>query len=184
LLRALQDLCRGVKRSLEEAMVYLEGIKLIGKQINIAEVDGLVASVRKRANKQRFANALKKVNEGLREPMSFEKEFTSLQKIRNILEHRNGIVGVQDLAGADTLDLVVPRLGLFFLSDGEEKEISVAQAFEAETEVYIKRVSRVKTFMVGDQIAIDAAEFNEIAFACILFAEDLGKKLPIIRAEE
>jgi hypothetical protein len=159
-------------------MIYLEGMKWIGRKITLGEVNGLVASVRKRANKRRFGEALRIINEGLKEPLSFEREFLSLQKIRNILEHRNGIVGVQDLDGSDTLDLTMPRLGMFFVSDGKEKEVVQGQAFEAGTEIYLRRVARIKSFRLGDQISIDPIEFNEIAFACILFAEDLGSKLP------
>jgi hypothetical protein len=74
----------------------------------------------------------------------------------------------------------MPRLGMFFMSDGEEKEVVQSQAFEGGAEIYLKRVARIKSFKLGDQINIDSAEFNEIAFACILFAEDLGSKLPDI----
>jgi hypothetical protein len=56
----------------------------------------------------------------------------------------------------------MPRLGVFFISDGEEKEVAQGQFFEAGAEVYIKRAARIKSFTLGDQINIDPVEFNEI----------------------
>lgn len=178
LVRGFLELARGTKASLEEAMLFIEGLKLTGRQMTIEQVNGEVAAIKKRANRRNFEQLLKKVNAGLREPTSFDREFLSLQKVRNILEHRAGIVGAQDVGDAQTLELLLPRLGLFHLVDGEEHEIDAQQHFEAGALLYMKRATRKRTFILNERITFTATQFNEIAFSCHLFASDLASKLP------
>ncbi|MDH2353749.1 hypothetical protein QCM77_43890 [Bradyrhizobium sp. SSUT18] len=182
MVRGLQDLSRGVKRSLEEAYLYVEGRKLVGRKMKLAELAGFEAQVRKRANRKDFGQIMSLVNPQLKEPLSFEEEFKSLQKIRNVLEHRDGIVGVQDLGERETLDLLIPRIGLFYMKDGQETEITGPTGpFPADTAMYIKRASpRKRSYKLGEQTKITGREFNEVAFACHLFAADLANKLPDI----
>lgn len=179
LVRGFLELARGTKASLEEAMLFIEASKMVGRRMTVGEFNGEIEAARKRANKRNFEQLLKMVNEGLREPTSFDAEFTSMQKVRNILEHRNGIVGVQDMNGKETLDLVLPRIGVFLAVDGEHVEVQQSKQFvKKDTEILIKRASRTKQFVLGDRITFTAAEFNEMAFACHLFAVDLAAKLP------
>ena len=61
------------------------------------------------------------MNAGLTSPLEFVQEFLSIQTVRNSLEHRNGIVGKQDLDdGGSTLTLTFPRWKFFYMRGEEE----------------------------------------------------------------
>jgi hypothetical protein len=47
---------------------------------------------RKKASDANFPVLMGLVNAGLNDTLHFEREFRSLQKVRNCLEHRNGVV--------------------------------------------------------------------------------------------
>jgi ribosomal protein S3 len=60
------------------------------------------------------------------------------------------------------------------------KEVEVGPGFvagEGGATISIKRVNRERIYRVGEKIEIDATQFQEIAFACHLFAEDIASKL-------
>ena len=52
----------------------------------------------------------------------------------------------------------------------------------AGDQIFIDRVSRSKTYRRGERVTFTAADFNEIAFACHMFAGELASKLPVLRA--
>jgi hypothetical protein len=110
--------------------------------------------------------------------MTYEKEILSLVAVRNCLEHRHGIVGAADADANGQLSLTLPRLQTVAIVEGKEIEIGPGYVSEASTQIGIKRVNRERTYRLGEKIEIDAAQFQEIAFACHLFAEDIASKLP------
>lgn len=77
------------------------------------------------------------------------------------------------------LPLTLPRLQAVAIVDGKEVEIGPGfVAGDGGATVSIKRVNRERILRIGEKIEIDAAQFQEIAFACHLFAEDITSKLP------
>jgi hypothetical protein len=53
---------------------------------------------------------------GLTTPLAFGAEFLSIQKVRNCLEHRGGVVGTQDADIDGILRLSFPRFKISSLS--------------------------------------------------------------------
>jgi hypothetical protein len=194
LSKGFQDLARGVRTTLEEAVLYLRTAAMKHGPTTLAKVEADIAEIRARAGAMRFPQLLEEVNPGLREPMAFEVEFRSLQKVRNCLEHRGGRVGRTDVeTGTESLTLSFPRLKLFYLRGDEEVEVAPGEAidtqapdnpFGGQTEVpiYFKRVTRNRTYGLGEAVKITASDFFEIAMACHFFAADLAAKLPILPA--
>lgn len=89
LTKGLQELARGIRHSLEEAYTYICVMKMSGRKTTKAAFDGEVAEIRRRAGRAKFPKLAKLGSAGLNQPLTFEEEFISLQKVRNCMEHRD-----------------------------------------------------------------------------------------------
>jgi hypothetical protein len=138
LSKGFQDLSRGVRESLEAAVVYLDVVRLSLRPFRLTynQINAKLDKFRKDAGKLPFPELLKKVNAGLKEPMAFESEFLSLQKARNCLEHRGGKVGQSDIndSASGMMVLSFPRLRVFYKKDNEEVEYVPGKPVEAHTD--------------------------------------------------
>lgn len=190
--KGFQDLTRALREMLEEAVLYLTLIKREAGLTTIAQIKAEIAAARAAAQRPPFPQLLEQVNADLVEPITFEAEYLSLQKVRNCLEHRGGLVAAKDVS-SDTgiLALSFPRLKLFYMRDGEEVELAADEAIDthqpgnlleeaAGVPIMLKRVTRVREYALGDPVVITLDDFAEIAMACQLFADDLASKLPTL----
>lgn len=192
LSKGFQDLARGVRETLEEAVFYLEMIKRKPGVTTLAKINADIAAVRKRAGAMNFPDLLSKVNAGLTEPMAFEDEFASIQKVRNCLEHRGGRVTEREVdADTNTLSLRFPRLRMFYIRGDLEIELAAGEVIDThspdnpfgeqeDVPIYMNRVTRSREYKLGEAVKISSADFVEIAMACNLFASDLAAKLPTL----
>lgn len=189
--KGFQDLARGVRATLEEGLLFLKMLQMpSGVMTTWGAVEADIAEIRATAAKLNFPTLMSQVNAGLKEPMAFEAEFQSLQKVRNCLEHRGGRVGPKDV-DPDTgkLALTFPRLKAFYLRGEEEVELVVGEAIDThspsnpfgkgeEVAIYIKRVTRSREYELHEPVIIGDRDFFEIALACQIFASDVATKLP------
>lgn len=192
LSKGFQDLARGVRETLEEAVLYLTMMKRNPGMTTLAEVEADMAAIRANAAKPPFPKLLEEVNAGLTEPMAFDAEFLSLQKARNCLEHRGGRVGSRDVdAETGTMTLSFPRLRTFYHRGDEEIELAPGEVIDTHkpdnpfekgegVQIYMNRVTRSREYALGEPVVIAASDFYEIAMACQLFASDVAAKLPIL----
>lgn len=190
LARGFQDLTRGVRETLEEAYLYISVWREHGGQtINFKYLQDTMDQAKRSARFKKFPELLGKVNECLQEPLAFEAEFMSLQKLRNCLEHRGGCISESDIDdGEKSLMLSFPRMMLFYNRQGEECELKVGEiidtwapensALTGEVQVLARLATRQRHYELGDRVVIDEKDFFEIAMACHFFASDLAAKLP------
>ncbi|WP_428428656.1 hypothetical protein [Pararhizobium sp.] len=176
--RGFRDLAHGVRASLEEAYLYINLIRDAGKVTIWGEFEALHDLMKKAANRMNFKNLMREVNAGLKEPLAFEEEFLSLQKVRNCLEHRHGIVAEIDVDHPNGMRLALPHTKIFFVKDGQEIEVAVGQYFKKETAISIRLDTRERFFSLGSRVSFSGEEFDEIAMGSWLFASDLASKLP------
>lgn len=189
LSRAFHDLARGVRESLEEAELYIFCLKYIGRPISLIEFNNDTAIFKRKVQMKKFPDLMLSVNQNLTESLAFEKEFLSLQKVRNCLEHRRGVVGLSDVHNGN-LDLHFPRIRLFYRRGEVEIELAPGEVLDThepgvrspdsgEVPIYLQRTTRTISYAVGEKIEISADQFFEIAMGCFMFADDLAKKLPV-----
>lgn len=190
LSKGLHELARGVRGSLEEAILYLAFIARAPSVTTLEEIDQEAEAIRSRAKAMSFPALMEEVSAGLTERLTFEEEFRSIQNARNCLEHRGGIVGARDLDGeTDTLTLSFPRMKMFYERDGEEVELEAGHVIDAQeselggVQILGRMVTRSKSYALGDRVEITSRDFNEIAMACHVFAGDLAGKLPTLAPE-
>jgi hypothetical protein len=183
LAAGFHSLVRGVHESLEAAAVISQ---LLTGQVRVpssATLSEILDSLRKPVSKLRFPALLAKVNAMLVSPLDFEREVLSMQKVRNCLEHRRGIVRNEDIDASGALTLSFPRMKLFYMRGSEEIEVKrdePVNADDGEPDVQIlgRLVTRSRTYQLGERITFTAGEFSEIAMACSFFGNELASKLP------
>ncbi len=193
LSKGFQDLARGIRETLEEAVFYLAMVKKEPGMTTWGQVEADMAAIRAGAARLQFPQLLSDVNSGLVEPMAFDAEFASLQKVRNCLEHRGGRVSQRDVDPATgTLMLSFPRLRAFYMRGKQEIEVVPGEAIDThdpensfgegeEVPIYMNtRVMRSREYALGEPVIITASDFFEIAMACQLFASDVAAKLPTL----
>lgn len=181
--RGIAELARGLRLSLEEAHLYLSVFSLVGKEATFGEFQKVVAEARGWANKVNFPDLMAAVNGKLKEPLVFSREMASLQRVRNCLEHRKGIVGKQDVDdGSDAFTLFFPRIRIFTVVDGKEVQLRRGLRLEAGQVVAVQNQLHERKFKLGQQITLDIEEYQELAFAMNFFANDLQLKLPTVVA--
>lgn len=195
LAKGFQDLARGIRETLEEALFFITMFARPAGVTTMAALETDMANIRSAASKLTFPTLMERVNDGLAERMAFDAEFQSLQNVRNCLEHRGGRVGAKDVdATTGILTLSVPRLKSFYVRGEDEIELVAGQAIdthapdnpfgEEEVPIYIRRVTRTRDYALDEPVVIAASDFFEIAFACHLFAGDVASKLPTSPAND
>jgi len=179
LAKAFQDLMRGVRASLEEAFLFVK-LFSIGqmKATSNSTLDDIMAPFRNDAARRNFPPLLAHVNSKLERPLEFVDAYQSMQDARNCLEHRAGIVGKKDAADDGVMRLRFPRVKMFFVRDDAEIELERGTAVEAGTQILMRMDLRVREFKIGERLTIAAADFDEIAFACYYFGNQLAQRLP------
>lgn len=185
LAKGFQDLARGVRQSLEEAAVYINLLSSGPLKIrSSATLEEIIEPIRDPIEKLNFPDLMSRVNAGLTARLDFEVEFRSMQRVRNCLEHREGVVRRRDLdAGTSTLTLSFPRLKVFYMRGEEEVELARdervdAQDGQPDVQILARIVPRSKTYALGDRVTFTTDEFTEIARACSFFGRELAEKLP------
>jgi hypothetical protein len=180
--KAISDLMRGVRSSLEQSHVALQLMSGTVKAASNSTLDAVLAPLHEKAAKLKFGQLLQGVNAKLGEPLAFGDAFESLQQARNCFEHRNGIVGAVDAPAGGVLVLRFPRAKTFYLKDGKEVELQNGHVVDdgsgsSEVQIYFKLDIRERRFRAGQRISLSAADFNEIAFACNLFGTTLQSRI-------
>lgn len=96
------------------------------------------------------------------------EEVISINKTRNCLVHRSGVVNERDTTEGSKLILHWTAPVLLLEKDGVQKE--VLPPFEGATTVTLTWRSRVKEFSLGQVIEINSTEFAQICWSLFLFA--------------
>lgn len=174
LSKGFQDLSRGIREMLEEAYLYVGMYKMVGQSATWGDVEAR----RKEASDLKFPPLLAKINAELLSPLKFTDEFLSLQKVRNCLEHRAGVVSERDIGPDGWLRLVLPAFAMFAEEDGHDVEIYPGYFAKKDTPLKFKRISRERSYRAGERITFAPKEFGEIAHSCWLLSVDVGNRLP------
>lgn len=180
LSKAFQDLARSINEALQEAYFYVEVLNLQGGESTWGDLMETFRDIRRRANQMNFPDLLRAVSTRLKTPLQFADEYNSLQKVRNCLEHRAGVVGERDLDADRNLKLRFPTFEVV-IKNGD-KEIVVAE----QKEIFLEaggsigfRIGRIeKEYKLGERVLLTPHEFQRIAQGCMSFCTDLSSKLP------
>ena len=180
--KGIQEIARGIRQSLEEAYCYCEVLDWIeGRrafQTTVGEYNQRITQARRSAGQSNFPDLLVRVNRRLSSPLQFDQEFSSLNKVRNCIEHRAGVVSAIDTGGAETLTLTLPRLKTFILIDDVEVELYRGLRIEEDSTVSIRRDRKTWQFPIGSSVNFSRTDLIEICVSSYYFISDLSLRLP------
>ena len=182
LSKAFQDLARAVNEALQAAYFYVEMLALSSEgPTTWGALQQRMREIREAGNKKHFPELLQHVGSRLQTPLNFAAEYASLQKVRNCLEHRAGVVSERDLDADGKLRLVFPTF-VIALQRPDGTEAIVNQRSEAYVEggqLVIFRVGRIeREYSLGERVVLAVSDYQSIAKGCIAFCKDLEAKLP------
>ncbi len=185
LSKGFQDLARGIRTTLEEAYFYISlansSDQLRWRKTTWDAVQQKIQQYHEEAEAMSFPELMGAVSRGLTSPLHFEKEFLSLQKVRNCLEHRDGIVGEKDVdKGTKLLKLSLPYLRMYGKRNGQITEVGKGSVLEAGSSIVLKNEIQEREFRLGERVTFNPEEFHDIGYGCLVFAQDLKSKLPQI----
>lgn len=183
LAKAFQELLRAVRHSLEDAHVFVKLLTGAHKIRSGSTLADFLKPLQSKAASLKFPELLDTVNEQLNPKIDFSASYVSLQKARNCLEHRDGIVSKVETNGGTEFVMRFPRLKMFYLRDEVEIELTPGIVVEPrdgrqEVEVYMRIETTKRIIALGQRISISRADFNEIAFSCHFLGQQLSSKLP------
>jgi len=103
----------------------------------------------------------------------------SINKARNCLTHRDGIVGPIDLKDKSEEELLVKWRKYEFQVRGEEgtRVLELGVPVQEGGELFIGLVNVSKKFALGDRILFSPAEFVEISMTFLLFAMQIENEI-------
>jgi hypothetical protein len=181
LTRGFHELVRGLHGSLEEAYLWIELVKSQGQRLPASSFEEYAAKIKKYANAKNLPDLLEAVSSGLNSRFSWEAQALSLNKVRNCLEHRNGIVTERDAGvGATAMQLSVPAIQLAVAQpDGAQLQLKLGMIVQGGGSVTLRIAPRHIEFKVGEPIVFTANDFGEIAFGCWIMAQNLAGNLPL-----
>lgn len=176
LAQAFGEIARGIRSALEEAYLFAK-VATMG-QATLAQFQRLASKARAAANSWPNPRLLAELSNLWTAPLIFDAELQSLQKARNCLEHRSGIVTERDCDGAEALELVLPRLAILTLIGGEEREIQVGVPVDGGLVWARRDVMRLR-FAIGERIRLQPDDVAGVFVGSFHLAADIVERLPL-----
>lgn len=175
--QAIGEVARGVRAALEEA--YLFAVIATRLPVRLADLGPMVDGARREANEWSNPRLLERLGAMLTGPLTFGPELTSLQRLRNCLEHRAGYVGDRDAGDAGQMTLILPRLAIMHRVNGEPREVQPGVPLaEGENDLWVQRTNLEVTFRLGERVTLSADQLGEVFTACHFLAADILARLP------
>jgi hypothetical protein len=136
-------------------------------------------AVREKAEKEAHKLALPNLithltTKFLRGPLTHEQDILSINKARNCLVHRDGIVTDKDVnKGTDELVITYERLKMLKSTTSEE----IVAPTPTDTSIKIISDRATMKFKLGDELDFNFRDFNDFNFTCTRFGKNLVSKL-------
>jgi hypothetical protein len=180
--KAFEDLIKGVNLALIEAYFFSSIVIRNNSVTSFKEFQDKINQLRKSATKQHLPELLQNLKPNLTDTLSFEIDILSINKVRNCLVHRNGIVTEVDLTdkNSNVLRVEYTRMKFFYEKHNEEIEVNKLDLVPGEFDLLFKTVKAFIDFKLGERIKFNYQQFNALLATCLFFGQDLVKKLPTI----
>jgi hypothetical protein len=177
---AFSEFIKAVSISLQQAYVYLELNKLGQKGlVRSDEMSATMEAARTKAQKFDIPTLVKSVSDRLTAPLALADIIVSINRVRNCLEHRLGVVQEADVKNTDgELTMKWQRVRPIYIKDGQKFEVKLNERIYGPAVLDIEAIECSKTFKLGESIEVSVDEFNQVMFCCSLLAMDIRQKIP------
>ncbi|MBI1886392.1 MAG: hypothetical protein HYS09_08810 [Chloroflexi bacterium] len=183
---AFGEFIKAVFAALREAYLYCEVVmNWPGSFKSLDEIKSHIDSIRTKAQQFHLPTLMDRVSERLQSPLDFREHVLSINKVRNCLEHRHGVVTKKDINDPpnNSLKMKWRRSKVFYEKDGREIEVSSGSMIEGPATVMHKLEDASKVFKLGERISLSVDEFNQVMFTCNVLGQDIVSKLPTLPPE-
>jgi hypothetical protein len=187
LTRGFQECSKALQASLREAYLYVRMAAVDFNQITTAgQLNAAIKSAQHEAAWLQVPKLIEGISSSLTAPIALREHVLSINKVRNCLEHRYGVVSGQDINERVTDSLVLRwRRGRLVANKGDHHfEVGPGSRVEAGYTINLGFEDKSRSFARGETVDISVAEFNEVAMTCLLFGQDLAHKLPVVTPEQ
>lgn len=179
-------LCSGLRDCVEAISAFLEEVRRVCAVYSLKtmeEVRGGDWNARMVNEPRKFhrfglPNKLRYLAETYSLDTDLSEELLSINRARNCLVHRGGVVSERDTNEGDTLVVKWRRLEMTVRGETGERVVeSPGHVFEAGEMLSVREGSASKTFHKGDSITFTPQEFSELGYTFFVFGQHLVKKL-------
>ena len=185
LTKAFEDIIIGLTKGLKEAYKYLrihdaslnKSLKWTHELLN-AELQQIEIDL----EKIHFPSFISKIEELLNDKLYLKDEIISINRTRNCLVHRHAIVKENDTKYSPKNNLCLKWISTSFWTEinGNKKQITFdfrKKGVHVDNLQY-KTNNKEKIFKLGERVIIDINEFNDIAYTCVIFSNNLLNLMP------
>lgn len=183
LKKGFEDLVKGIEYTLREAYLYVSIFSKLSELKTAQDFNQALPEIRKQALRMHIPDMLEKIDPHLAKPWSYKNQILSINKARNCLVHRGGLVTEKDINDETekALKLEWVKLKLFYEKDGKEIEIvgeTIIDGGQEGTQIKLRRENNAISFKQGSHITLNYKQFNEFIVTCFHFGADLVNCLP------
>lgn len=184
LKKGFEDLIKGIEYFLKETCILL-----FDKHGQGDSKDNTYLELKEKNDKLHIPDLLDKIEGKLKTDLKWKEEILSINKARNCLMHRNGIVSTRDInTSENTLKLkwIDAEVNQFQEKNGIKLPLkgtmaTVSSGFGNECS-FIVEANLFKchevSFKINDEITINYIQYNGLVWTCQKFAEKLIESLP------
>jgi hypothetical protein len=184
LARGFEECSKALIAALGQAYQYVEIVKLAASTVTTEqELVSKVTHIKRRSAHLNFPSLIEGVTKQLLTVPTLTPHVESINKTRNCLEHRDGIVQSDDVNDAENNSLTMSWRYMSIVVGSDESgwsQIKFGDAVQGPAQIGVLAVEASKSFAVGERIDVSAAEFNAIAFTCQSFVEEIIANLPLL----
>jgi hypothetical protein len=182
--KALEDLIKGLQFSIGKALGHCKLIRLICKNSRRTknEIEFELSMINKKIRKAHFPNLIEDLEIITGNKLNLKQHILSINKIRNCLTHRYGIVREDDLNSEGVLELKWKKLSIMLASNDNKKEVKILDRIVInpgeQSKIYTQFKDTSKLFQKDEKIVLDYIELSDIFLTCFLFGKELLKIMP------
>lgn len=171
--------------ALTELMISFSYIVDLNKKIKqhpkrtFEEFKLLIFERNEKNTKLPFPKLIEKVNNSLKEPLKFSEEILSINKVRNCLVHRNGVVHPTDFNVENGLELKWWHYNIELKQGEQKKELKRFDLIRPEDDIITTSILKVKLFKDRQRISFSFQEFFELSHFCQTVGFDMLEKFEL-----
>lgn len=171
--------------ALTELLISFSSIIDLNEKIKLMKVTTpqkfveLICEPNDENSKKDFPKLIDKVNAYLKEPLKYNEEVKSINRVRRCLVHRNGVVRPLDFNIENGLELKWWFYEICLIENEKKKSIERFDIMTDDMKMEMTEIQKSKTYKENDRVSFDFQEFNELVHFCQKFGLDVLEKFKL-----
>ena len=184
--KTFEDFIVGLNESLIQAYIIAKMFELQKENhtgCSMEEVQAKVDKIHKKPIKMHIPELIAEIEKSIGKILFLKEEVLSINKVRNCLVHRNGLVALEDTNNDDKTILFLKCKEMRVYRDHKEAMVHLTME-DKKDGVLVKKATfqifpKVVEFPIGMRVKMDSNVLNAITYTSITFVNELLRALPI-----